>query len=324
MTFRGGHVMDTCSESSKQRIILIVGPTASGKSELAVRLAEEIRGEIVNADSMQFYAGMEIGTARPSAELMSRVPHHLFGIVDPDTNFSAADFMAVARDAITDIISRQKVPLVVGGTGLYLRVLLCGLAESPSADEEYRNELIRYASEHGSQALHDKLAGVDPLTAARLHVNDRLRIIRALEVYHQTGRPLSELHSAHGFASEHYDALKIGLKVERGLLYGRIDKRVDAMINEGLVSEVQSLLSRGYCPELKSMGAIGYREICEYLAGKMTLPEAVDLTKQNTRHYAKRQVTWFKKDSTIKWLEYPESFANISNLVIDFINRSGL
>ena len=273
---------------------------------------------------MQFYVGMEIGTARPSGDLISRVPHHLFGIVNPDINFSVADFIAVAKGTITDIISRGKVPLVVGGTGLYLRALLCGLAESPSGDEEYRNELIRYAFDHGSQALHDKLAEVDPPTAVRLHANDHLRIIRALEVYHHTGSTISELHSAHGFANECYDALKIGLKVERSLLYRRIEMRVDGMIEEGLISEVQSLLSRGYSPGLKSMGAIGYKEICEYLAGKMTLAEAVDLIKLNTRHYAKRQVTWFKKDSTIKWLEYPESFANINNLVIDFINRSSL
>jgi len=314
-------VQDACDGSSTQRIILVVGPTASGKSELAVRLAEEIRGEIVNADSMQFYDGMAVGTARPSAELMLRVPHHLFGIVNPDTNFSAADFISIARDTITDIISRQNVPLVVGGTGLYLRALLCGLAESPSSDDDYRKELIRYAAEHGSQALHDKLAVVDAVTAARLHVNDHLRIIRALEVFHQTGRPISEMHDAHGFSQEYYDALKIGLSVERKLLYGRIDKRVDTMIEAGLVSEVQALLSRGYSPGLKALGAIGYKEICDYLAGKSSLAKAVELIKMNTRRYAKRQLTWFRRDPEIKWLEYPESFDNINRIVCDFINR---
>lgn len=314
-------MQDACGKSSTQRIILVVGPTASGKSELAVRLAEEVGGEIVNADSMQFYVGMEIGTARPPVEMMHRVPHHLFGILQPNVNFTVADFVTIARETISEIVSRRKVPLVVGGTGLYLRVLLGGLAESPSGDEEYRKELIRLADEHGSHALHDLLSEVDRITASRLHVNDRLRIIRALEVHHQTGRPISELHDAHGFSREYYDSLKIGLSVERGLLYERIDKRVDTMIEEGLVSEVQSLISRGYSPELKSMGAIGYKEICGHLAGRLTLPEAVGLMKQNTRRYAKRQLTWFRKDAGIKWLEYPESFDNIKRIVCDFINR---
>lgn len=310
--------------ASTQRIILIVGPTASGKSELAVRLAEEFGGEIVNADSMQVYTAMEIGTARPSEELMARVPHHLYGFVQPDVNFTAADFVSVARATISDIISRHNLPLVVGGTGLYLRALLSGLAESPSADDGYRAELVRFASEHGLHALHEMLDRVDPLTAARLHPNDRLRVIRALEVYHQTSRPLSEIQNDHGFASEQYDSLKIGIDVSRSLLYERINRRVDEMIAAGLMAEVRTLLARGYRADFKSMRAIGYKEACEYLAGKLTFEEALELIKQNTRHYAKRQVTWFKKDSAINWLEYPESFVNIKNLVCDFINRSSL
>lgn len=314
-------MQDARDKSSIEKIVLIVGPTASGKSELAVRLAEDIGGEIVNADSMQFYDGMAIGTARPSAEMMQRVPHHLFGIVTPDTNFTAADFNVVARKTIRDIVLRQKVPVVVGGTGLYLRVLVGGLAESPSGDEEYRKKLIRFAEEHGSLALHEMLERVDHVTASRLHINDRLRIIRALEVHHQTGRPISEMHVAHGFARKDYDPLKIGLSVDRTLLYERIDRRVNNMIEEGLVDEVQDLLSRGYSPEFKAMGAIGYKEICDYLSGKLNFLEAVELIKRNTRRYAKRQLTWFRKDTEIKWLEYPESFDIIKRIVCDFINR---
>ncbi len=317
-------VVDVTSTREDQHIILIVGPTASGKSELALRLAESVTGEIVNADSMQFYKGMEIGTARPSAAYMSRVPHHLFGIVTPDVNFTAADYISAAGQAITDICRRGRIPIVVGGTGLYVRALLCGLAESPPADEVYRAELTHYGEQFGPRALHDRLAQVDPVSAARLHVNDRLRIIRALEVFHQSGIPFSALQQTHGFMESRYEALKIGLDVERGLLYERIDRRVDEMIAAGLVDEVEGLLSEGYSPALKAMGAIGYRELCNCFAGKITLSEAVSLIKKNTRHYAKRQLTWFKKDTEIIWFEYPEYFANINRIACDFIHRRRL
>lgn len=312
---------NTIRYSERQKVILIVGPTASGKSDLAVRLAERIGGEIVNADSMQVYRGMEVGTARPSRELMSRVPHHLFGIVDPEVNFTAADYIDVADRAIAEIRTRGKIPVVVGGTGLYIRALLCGLAESPSADEVFRGRMSLYAEQNGPHALHDLLAQVDPESAARLHVNDRVRIIRALEVFHQAGRPLSVLQDTHGFAENRYDALKIGLNVDRELLYERINRRVEGMVAAGLVAEVEGLLSRGYSPELKALGAIGYREICDHLRGKTTLFEAVDLIKCNSRRYAKRQITWFKKDPAIIWFESSESFANIIRIACDFNDR---
>jgi tRNA dimethylallyltransferase len=308
----------------RQKIVVIVGPTASGKSECAVRLAETLSGEIVNADSLQVYRGMEIGTARPSAELMERVPHHLFGMVTPEVNFTAADFIAAADAAIASICARGRVPVVVGGTGLYIRALLCGLAESPAGDDSYRQSMVRYAEQEGPQALHDLLSRVDPDTAARLHVNDRLRIIRALEVYHQTGTPLSRFQEGHGFVENRYAPVKIGLDVERSILYGRIDSRVDAMIDAGLVDEVESLLSQGYSPELKPLGAIGYREICDYLRGRLTLADAVDLIKRNTRRYAKRQLTWFRRDGAIKWLEYPVTFVNICKIVCDHMDRRGI
>jgi tRNA dimethylallyltransferase len=307
-----------------ERIIVIVGPTASGKSELAVRLAAEFAGEIVNADSMQFYTGMEIGTARPSSQQMSLVPHHLFGIVPPDVNFTAADFTAAAGEVITDICRRGRIPFVVGGTGLYIRALLCGLAESPSADEEFRASMTDYAEKHGAGALHQLLARVDPAAAARLHINDRVRIIRALEVFHRTGKPLSLVQGGHGFRECRYDALEIGLDVARPLLYERIEKRIDAMMAAGLVGEVEQLLAQGYSPCLKAMGAIGYREICDFFRGKQTLTESVDLMKKNTRHYAKRQLTWFKKDQAIKWVDYPKTFANICGIVKDYIDRRSL
>lgn len=307
-----------------ERIILVVGPTASGKTELAVRLAEQFSGEIVNADSMQFYSGMEIGTARPSAAQMLLVPHHLFGIVTPEINFTAADFIVAAGKVITDICQRGKIPVVVGGTGLYIRALLCGLAESPSANEEFRATMTAYAEQYGAEALHLMLARVDPETAARLHVNDRLRVIRALEVYHQTGHPFSALQGDHGFRECRYHALQIGLDVKRPLLYERIEQRVDAMIAAGLVGEVETLLSQGYSPQLKALGAIGYREICAHISGQYTLSESVELMKKNTRHYAKRQLTWFRKDQAIKWFDYPTTFVNICGIVRDYIDRRSL
>ncbi|PKN16093.1 MAG: tRNA (adenosine(37)-N6)-dimethylallyltransferase MiaA [Deltaproteobacteria bacterium HGW-Deltaproteobacteria-23] len=290
----------------RSAIVVVVGPTASGKSELAVRLAEEYRGEIVNADSMQVYRGMEIGTAKPSAELLQRAPHHLLGIVAPDVNFTAADFQQEARRVVIDIQKRNKLPIVVGGTGLYIRALLNGLAESPGSDENFRAELTALADREGSAVLLRRLQQVDPATAARLHVNDRLRIIRALEVHQQTGRPFSVYHK--GFTEEWRPAVKIGIDVPRQELYRRINARVERMVAEGLVEEVQSLLAAGYHSGIKALRSIGYKEICSHLAGELSLPEAIELIKRDTRHYAKRQLTWFKREADINWLEYKEIF----------------
>lgn len=302
----------------KIKVVIILGPTASGKTDLAVRLAERFDGEIVNADSMQVYRGMDIGTAKPSPPLRQRVPHHLVDIVTPDVNFSAADFRREAAAVIDDIHRRGKRVFVVGGTGLYIRALLQGLVDSPRGDESIRRELVELAQTVGNEELLHRLAMVDPETAERLHPNDRLRIIRALEVYRQTGRPISSFRGEHGFADTYYDCLKIGIRVERQELYRRVESRVEEMIEQGLIAEVEGLLRAGYTPDLKSMRSIGYKEICAYLAGGCTLDEAVQLIKRDTRHYAKRQMTWFNKDFEINWVEYPESFATICNHVIEF------
>lgn len=296
-----------CADEQRLTVVVVVGPTASGKSELAVRIAEEFGGEVVNADSMQVYRGMDIGTAKPSAELLRRAPHHLLGIVTPDVNFTAADFQQEARRVIGDIEQRGRLPIVVGGTGLYIRALFGGLAESPGGDEAYRAELNALAEREGNSVLLERLRAVDPQTAGRLHVNDRLRIIRALEVHQQSGRPLSAFQG--GFAEEWRPSVKIGIDVPRDELYRRINYRVEGMIAAGLVEEVRSLLSGGYSFDLKALRAIGYKEICSYLAGEIPLSEAVDLIKRDSRHYAKRQLTWFKRETDIKWLEYQEIFS---------------
>jgi tRNA dimethylallyltransferase len=299
-------------------LVIIQGPTASGKTDLAIRLAERFDGEIVNADSMQVYRGMDIGTAKPSLEMRQRVPHHLIDIVEPDADFSASDFRTAANRAIADIHRRGKRIFLVGGTGLYIRALLQGLVDSPSGDEGVRDELKELAKREGNGALLHQLALVDPFTAARLHPNDQVRIIRALEVYRLTGRPISAFRSEHGFAGDHYRHLKIGIGGERQLLYERIDRRVEQMMAQGFVEEVKALLGRGYHAGLKSLRSIGYRQICAFLAGAVTLDEAVRLIQRDTRRYAKRQFTWFSRDDEIKWVEYPDSFATICKYVIEF------
>ena len=305
----------------KPSILVICGPTASGKSDLALELARRLDGEIVNADSMQLYRGMDIGTAKPSPRQRAEIPHHLLDVADPDQPFSAADFAAAADSAICDISSRGKRPIVTGGTGLYIRALLKGLVDSPGGADEFREALHEEAGRLGNEALLERLRQVDPDLAENLHPNNLLRIIRALEVQHLTGIPLSRYQKEHGFSGQRYRSLQIGIPVERQQLYDRIDDRVEQMLERGLLPEVQGLLNAGYSPESKAMRAIGYKEMTAHLAGECSLDEAVRLIKRNTRHYAKRQLTWFNADKDILWLEYPAKFDTILNTAIDFFDQ---
>ena len=298
----------------KIKLVVIAGPTGSGKSELGVRIAEKIGGEIVNADSMQIYRGMDIGTAKPAPDLRARVPHHLLDIVSPGMNFSASDFRQEAAAAIADIDRRGKKAIVVGGTGLYIRALLEGLVDSPTGDPELRR---RFAEVPGEELLA-RLSRVDPSTASRLHPHDRVRIVRALEVFSQTGRPISAFRSEHAFSGSYYQPLKLAIRVERQELYRRVEKRVERMMGAGLVEEVRALAAAGHGRELKSMRSIGYKEVSAHLAGEISLDQAVELIKRDTRRYAKRQMTWFSRENDIYWLEYPESFATIHEHVIEF------
>ena len=304
-------------------VIVIVGPTASGKSDLALRIAEEVGGEIVNADSMQVYRGMDIGTAKPGAEERARVPHHLLDCVDPDEPFSAADFRTLADAAVVGIAARGKIPIVAGGTGLYIRALLGGLIDSPAGDDHLRARLKEVAAQEGKEGLLARLAAVDPASAAVLHPNDQVRIIRALEITYATGVPASQLRAGHHFGDERYRSLKIGLSPPRDLLYRRIEDRVDAMVAAGLEAEVRHLLQRGYGRDLKAMRGIGYKEMAAFLAGETTFAEAVGLMKRDTRRYAKRQLTWFKKDVYIKWFESTPNSANIFSIVMNFLEGEG-
>jgi tRNA dimethylallyltransferase len=300
------------------RLLIILGPTASGKSDLAVRLAETCNGELINADSLQVYQGLDIGTAKPSQAVRSQVPHHLIDLLPPEAPFTAADFCRAADRVIADIVARGKRPIVVGGTGLYLRALIHGLADSPGEDLAVRHEMQQLAAEQGNEAVLARLRAVDPVAAARIHPNNLVRIIRALEVYNQGGRPLSSFWDEHGFMAERYQYLKIGLQVEREELYRRIEARVDAMLAAGLVAEVQTLLAQGASSTLKPLRSIGYKEVCAHLAGELSLAEARALIIRNTRHYAKRQLTWCKREEPINWVEYPKNFVSIQQIAIQF------
>ena len=281
--------------SEKPKIWAIVGPTASGKSALAEALAVRLGGEIVSCDSMQIYRGMDIGTAKPTVGDRAKVPYHLIDVVEPDAPFSAVDYAAAAEAAIADILSRGRVPILCGGTGLYLDVLLRGMPESPEGDPALREELAREAALHGNTYLHEQLAAVDPVSAAATHPGNLRRVIRALEIFRATGIPKSEWDRRSREMPTRYRAAVIGLVFKnRELLYRRIEQRVDRMLEEGLLAETRRLLAAGVFEASKTAAAaIGYKELLPYLAGECTLEEAVEQLKIATRRYAKRQITWF-------------------------------
>ncbi len=277
------------------RILVLTGPTASGKSEAAVHLAESVGGEIVSADSMQVYRYLDIGTAKPPPGLRRRVPHHLLDVVTPDEPFHVARFVEEADRAIRTVAERGRVPVVCGGTALYLKALLFGLADAPGRDEDVRKELEARWEAGERAALREELRRVDPELAARLHPNDRTRIIRALEVWRTTGRPLSDFHREHRFEGRRYQALCMALHVDREELYRRINERTVGMVDAGWVNEVRRVLAMGYGAHLPPLRAIGYREICAHVLEGMPLAEAIRRIQRETRRFAKRQMTWFRR-----------------------------
>jgi tRNA dimethylallyltransferase len=295
--------------SRKPIVVAICGPTASGKSSLAMQLAGHLAAlapvEIVNFDSMQVYRGMDIGTAKPDQSEQSSVPHHLLDIRDPDEEFSVGQFIPLFRKTIEEIAAREAVPVAVGGTGLYLRGALGGLFEGPARDEEQRARL-RKEEEDDPGVLYRLLEEKDPETAEKTMPNDLVRIIRALEVYELTGASISRLQAEHAFEDRPFDARVYCLSPEREQLYRWIEERVDEMMAFGLREEVEGLREKGYGRELPSMKALGYRELMAHLDGETSLEEAVELIKRNTRRYAKRQLTWFRGEEGVVWLEYGE------------------
>jgi len=296
-------IVKMVTATTKPKVIVICGPTGIGKTAVGIQLAENFGGEIISADSMQIYRYMNIGTAKPTAAEQNRIVHHLIDIVDPDKEFDAVRFAKMARQKVIQLHHRGVMPLVVGGTGLYIKALLQGLFQSNPADPKIRERLMKEATENGSSRLHDRLKQVDPAAAERLHPNDAYRIVRALETIESTGRSISGHHQDHGFADEPFHALKICLQMERQKLYDRIDRRGDLMIEAGFVDEVQRLLGKGYTADLKSMQSIGYRHMVDVIEGRLSRDEGLRTLKRDTRRYAKRQFTWFGADREIHWYE---------------------
>jgi len=289
----------------KPKIVIVLGPTAVGKTELALAVAPKVNAEIVNADSQQVYRYLDIGTGKPSKPERARVRHHLIDVVNPDEDFNAARYRQLAAASIDEIHKRGAKVLVSGGTGLYLKALTGGLFSGPSQDTELRANLEREIAQIGLAALYDRLIAIDPGANTKIHPNDRQRIIRALEVYQSTGRPLSEWQNEHRFQEEAFQVLKIGLARARAELYDLINRRSESMIRAGLLDEVRGLMERGYELDLKPLRSVGYRQMGEVIEGIKGLPEAMAEMKQETRRLAKRQLTWFRSDPEIRWF-HPE------------------
>ena len=287
-----------------RRLLAIVGPTATGKSEVGILLAESLGGEIVSADSMQVYRGMDIGTAKPTAEQRRRTPHHLIDIIAPDQPFSVADYQARADAALADIWARGRQPILVGGSGLYVRAVVeeMDFAQVPP-DPEVRRRLVEEAGSRGTRALHEWLAEVAPEAAARIHPNDQKRIIRALEVAEGSSRADAGREKVDPREAARYNTKQFGLTLNRDELYRRIEARVDRMMAEGLVDEVRGLIERGYRESLVAMKGLGYAQIAAHIGGAIALEEAVRRLKRDTRRFAKRQLTWFRADPRIEWMD---------------------
>ena len=288
------------------RLIFLVGPTAIGKTGISFELAKLIECEVISCDSMQVYRGMNVGTSKPAKCLLNSIPHHLVDIIEPSDEFSVALFRTLAVKAIEEIIARRKTPLLVGGSGLYVKVLIDGIFEAPATDRELRKRLEQEAEEFGIGALYRRLQEADKDSAGKIHANDLRRIIRALEVYEKAKAPISRLRKNTAGLGDRYEVRTFGLNMERAALYRKIDERVELMFAEGLVNETRGLLEGKL--SLTASQALGYKEVLGYLNGEYGLEEAKRLMKRNTRHFAKRQLTWFRRDKRIEWIMLDENF----------------
>lgn len=297
---------------NKPKMIILTGPTAVGKTELSIALAHKLNGAIISADSMQVYKYMDIGTAKIMPEEMDGVKHYLVDELLPDEEFHVVRFQQMAKAALKEIYANGQIPIIVGGTGFYIQALLYDIDFTESEDDgvgsALRQELEAFVKEHGNEALHNRLKEVDEKGAAAIHPNNVKRVIRALEYYHETGQPISEHNEEQRQKESPYDFRYFVLNHDRRVLYNRIDKRIDIMVEQGLVEEVQKLKDMGYTKDMVSMQGLGYKEILDYLDGETTLEEAIYILKRDTRHFAKRQLTWFRREKEVIWLdkqEYP-------------------
>ncbi|MBN8249998.1 tRNA (adenosine(37)-N6)-dimethylallyltransferase MiaA [Priestia flexa] len=286
----------------KQKLIVIIGPTAVGKTKLSIEMAKLLNGEVISGDSMQIYKKMDIGTAKVTSDEMEGIPHHLIDIKEPTESFSVAEFQEIVREKITDIHGRGKLPIIVGGTGLYIQSVIYDYQFTESAgDEHFRQRMEHFVAAHGIEPLYQKLCEIDPVGAESIHPNNHRRVIRALEVYEVTGKPFS-VYNQEQNQELLYDVTLIGLTMDRDQLYDRINQRVDMMVQEGLVEEVKSLYDAGV-RDVQSIQAIGYKELYTYFDGNCTLEEAIEQLKLNSRRYAKRQLTWFRNKMPVTWFE---------------------
>lgn len=308
-------------------VIVLIGPTASGKTRLSVELAEEINGEIISADSMQVYRFMDIGTAKPDDEERQGIRHYLIDEVYPDEEFNVARFQELALKYITEIHNKGKIPIIAGGTGLYVNSLIYNINFSETiSDWPLREELKKEADEKGNEYLHQKLREIDPEAAERIHINDTKRIIRAIEVYTHTNKPISYHQEVSRLKPPNHNYIVIGLAMDRERLYDRINRRVDIMLERGLVDEVKKLMELGYDKNAVAMQGLGYKEILSYLRGEISFDEAIYLLKRDTRHYAKRQITWFKRIENVYWIKTDdfENDAEILKNIKFYIASSGI
>ena len=301
----------------KRPLVILTGPTAVGKTNASIGLAKKIGGAIISADSMQVYRHMDIGSAKIKPEEMEGIPHHLIDVLEPDDEFHVVKFQQLAKKAMREIWERGHIPIVTGGTGFYIQALLYDIDfDENEKKDACRKELEAYAREHGAEALHEKLALVDPSSAEMIHPNNIKRVIRALEFYEQTGKRISEHNETQRQRESPYAFAYFVLTDDRAHLYERINRRVDQMIEEGLVNEVQALKDKGYTKQLVSMQGLGYKEILDYLDGNCTLEEAIYTIKRDTRHFAKRQLTWFKRERDVIWIN-KQSFGYDAEQILD-------
>jgi len=286
-------------------VLAIVGPTASGKTALSILLARKMNAEIISADSRQIYRYLTIGTAKPTPEDLRQIKHHFVDILDPDQDYNAGEYSLQARIKIQELSNNGVRPILVGGSGLYLRAVIDGFFKGQGKNFEVREELEEEARSFGGDVLYEKLKKIDPVSAAKMDATKVRRVVRALEVYYSTGKPISELHSVQETIIP-FTVVQFGLEWDRRILYQRIEHRIDEMIKHGLVDEVQALISKGYSRTLNALNTVGYNEVFQFLEGTLTREEMVRLIKQNTRRYAKRQMTWFRADKRIRWISVNE------------------
>jgi len=302
----------------KKRLLIIVGPTAVGKTDTSILVANKLDGEIISADSMQIYKHMDIGTAKPTLQERKGIPHHLIDFVNPDESFSVAEFQKLAKNKINELVLNKKLPIISGGTGLYINSLIYDMDFTKSVSNwKLREELQEEANEMGNEYIHNKLKEIDPNAADRIHPNNLKKVIRAIEVYYETGDKIGDFSKDINLNKE-YEFFLVGLTRDREELYERINVRVDIMIKQGLVEEVKKLLDLGYSKELVSSNGLGYKEIIRYLEDEYDLDEAINILKRDTRRYAKRQLTWFKRYSDINWYDL-SNYSSNENLAEDII-----